>query len=454
MSTQTPNGLDPFEGPFEWTDLDQRAVDTARAAGRRRRAEGRQRPPGTAVSLAPGRVTLFQKVMRTTRPTPTGIGRDRFRPVARPLSPSPSTPSSSWLGYEPGAGRPEGVPHAGLKTPGHGYSHTAGVGTTTGPLGPGVANAVGMAMAARYERGLFDPEAPGDASPFDHYRVRDRLRRRPAGGRLRRGQLLDRRAPEARQPRPRSATTATSPSRATPRPRFSEGRPRSATRRTAGTCSAHRAAGRRQRRRTEALYSAIAAAKKPRPGARPSSRCARSSPGPRRPPRTPGVARLGARRRRDRRHQARRSASTPSSPSIVGDDVISHTRKALDRGAQAHEAGWDKHARRLAHRQRSALPSCSTGSYAGRLPAGWERALPAFETGTSVATRAASGKVLQALGAVILPSCGAAPPTSPGSNSTTIDKNSSFLPKGSPLPGRPTAAPSTSASASSRWPPR
>ncbi len=367
MSTQTPNGLDPFEGPFEWTDLDQRAVDTARAAGRRRRAEGRQRPPGTASEPGPGRVHPLPEGHAHDPADAEWTGRDRFVLSPGHTSPSPSTRSSSWLGYELELDDLKAFRTQGSKTPATEYGHTAGVGPPR-PARQGVANAVGMAMAARYERGLFDPEAPRDASPFDHTIV---TRSSPTATWRR----ASPRRPAPRSPGTRSSATSSSlcddshiSIEGDTATALLRGRPRSATRRTAGTCSAHRAAGRRQRRRTRPCTSAIAAAKKPRPGARPSSRCARSSPGPRRPPRTP------------RRRTARRSAPTRSPPPSASlgfdpeqsfdrrDDVISahpqgprpRRRGARGRVGQARSAPGAP--------TTSALPSCSTGSYAGRLP--------------------------------------------------------------------------------------
>ncbi|MFI1031219.1 transketolase-like TK C-terminal-containing protein, partial [Streptomyces sp. NPDC020951] len=115
----------------------------------------------------------------------------------------------------------------------------------------------------------------------------------------------------------------------------------------------------------------------------------------------------------------------------VADAVLAHTRAALDRGAEAH-AAWDK---RLAE-WRGAQPERAKlfdRVVAGQLPDGWEDALPVFEPGKSVATRAASGKVLQALGAVVPELWGGSADLA-GSNNTTIDKTSSFLPAGNPLP--------------------
>ena len=116
----------------------------------------------------------------------------------------------------------------------------------------------------------------------------------------------------------------------------------------------------------------------------------------------------------------------------VADEVLAHSRQALDRGAEAH-AAWDK---RLAE-WRAANPERAKlfdRIVAGQLPEGWEDALPVFEEGTSVATRAASGKVLQALGAVIPELWGGSADLA-GSNNTTIDKTVLLPPGGQPAAG-------------------
>lgn len=158
MSTQTPDS-------FEWTDLDRRAVDTARLLAADAVQKVGNGHPGTAMSLAPAAYTLFQKVMRHDPADPEWTGRDRF--VLSPGHTSLTLYTQLFLsGYELELDDLKAFRTHGSKTPGHPeYGHTAGVETTTGPLGQGVANAVGMAMAARFERGLFDPEAPEGESP-------------------------------------------------------------------------------------------------------------------------------------------------------------------------------------------------------------------------------------------------------------------------------------------------
>jgi transketolase len=115
----------------------------------------------------------------------------------------------------------------------------------------------------------------------------------------------------------------------------------------------------------------------------------------------------------------------------VADDVIAHARAVGDRGREARQE-WEKSfaAWRTANPERAALFDRVS---AGELPEGWEEHLPVFEPGSSVATRAASGKVLQALGPVVPELWGGSADLA-GSNNTTIDKTSSFLPAGNPLP--------------------
>jgi len=124
--------------------------------------------PGTAMSLAPVAYLLFQKWMRHDPTDPTWLGRDRF--VLSNGHSSLTLYIQLFLsGYGLELEELESFRTWGSKTPGHPeFGHTAGVETTTGPLGSGVATAVGMAMDARYVRGLLDADAPKGTSPFDH----------------------------------------------------------------------------------------------------------------------------------------------------------------------------------------------------------------------------------------------------------------------------------------------
>ena len=154
---------------LEWTDVDQKAVDTARVLAMDSVQKVGNGHPGTAMSLAPVAYLLFQKVMRHNPADPHWPGRDRF--VLSCGHSSITLYTQLFLG---GWGLEledlKSLRTWGSKTPGHPeHGHTAGVETTTGPLGQGVANAVGMAMAARRERGLLDPNAAEGDSPFDHH---------------------------------------------------------------------------------------------------------------------------------------------------------------------------------------------------------------------------------------------------------------------------------------------
>jgi transketolase len=154
---------------LDWTDLDKLAVDTARVLAMDAVQKVGNGHPGTAMSLAPVAYLLFQKVMRHNPADPHWVGRDRFV-----LSCGHSSITLYTQLYLGGWGLElddlKALRTWGSKTPGHPeYGHTAGVETTTGPLGQGVANAVGMAMAARRERGLLDPNAAEGDSPFDHH---------------------------------------------------------------------------------------------------------------------------------------------------------------------------------------------------------------------------------------------------------------------------------------------
>ncbi|MGA8209730.1 MAG: transketolase [Nocardioidaceae bacterium] len=154
---------------LDWTDLDQRAVDTARVLAMDAVQKVGNGHPGTAMSLAPIAYTLFHKAMRHSPADPDWAGRDRFV-----LSAGHSSITLYTQLYLAGYGLElddlRSLRTWGSKTPGHPeHGHTAGVETTTGPLGQGVGNAVGMAMAARRERGLLDPDAAAGESPFDHH---------------------------------------------------------------------------------------------------------------------------------------------------------------------------------------------------------------------------------------------------------------------------------------------
>ncbi|MEV1082639.1 transketolase [Streptomyces sp. NPDC050211] len=419
MSAQTSDRL-------EWTELDRRAVDTARILA----ADAVQRVgnghPGTAMSLAPAAYTIFQKVMRHDPADPEWTGRDRF--LLSPGHTSLTLYTQLFLaGYELELDDLKAFRTHGSKTPGHPeYGHTAGVETTTGPLGQGVANAVGMAMAARYERGLFDPEEAEGESPFDHT-----IWAIVSDGDLEEGISAEASSLAGHQKLGNlvflyddnhisiEGDTATA---------FSE-----------DVLKRYEAYGWHTQRiepaadgdiDVHALHTALKAAQAET--GRPSIIALRTiiawpAPNAQNTEASHGSA-LGA----DEVAATKRVLGfDPEQTFQVAGDVLAHTRTALDLGAEAH-AAWDK---RIAE-WRAASPERARlfdRVVAGQLPEGWESALPVFEEGKSLATRAASGKVLQALGPV-LPELWGGSADLAGSNNTTIDKTSSFLPKGNPLP--------------------
>ncbi|NEB75720.1 transketolase, partial [Streptomyces sp. SID14478] len=288
------------------------------------------------------------------------------------------------------------------------------------------ANAVGMAMAARYERGLFDPEAAEGTSPFDHT-----IWAIVSDGDLEEGVSAEASSLAGHQKLGNlvfvyddnhisiEGDTETA---------FSE-----------DVLKRYEAYGWHVQRiapqadgnvDVKALYEALAAAKAET--GRPSIIAMRTIIAWPAPTKQNTGGSHGSALGDDEVAATKRVLGfDPEQSFAVEDEVLAHTRAALDRGAEAH-AAWDKQlgAWRTDNAERAKLLDRIV---AGRLPEGWEQALPSFEAGPSVATRAASGKVLQALGPVIPELWGGSADLA-GSNLTTIDKDSSFLPEGNALP--------------------
>lgn len=154
--------------PLTWSPTDELAVNTARLLAADAVQNAGHGHPGTAMSLAPVAYYLYQTAMRHDPTDPHWVGRDRFV-----LSAGHSSLTQYVQLFLSGYGLElsdlKALRTWGSLTPGHPeVGHTPGVEITTGPLGSGFASAVGMAMAARRERGLFDPEAPAGESVFDH----------------------------------------------------------------------------------------------------------------------------------------------------------------------------------------------------------------------------------------------------------------------------------------------
>ncbi len=152
---------------LEWSDLDRRAVDTARILAADAVERAGSGHPGTAISLAPAAYLLYQKVMTGDPSDPRWTGRDRF--VLSAGHASLTQYAQLFLaGYGLEVEDLAGTRTEGSLTPAHPeVGHTAGIECTTGPLGAGVATAVGFAMAARRERALLDPDAAPGTSVFD-----------------------------------------------------------------------------------------------------------------------------------------------------------------------------------------------------------------------------------------------------------------------------------------------
>ncbi|WRZ93593.1 transketolase [Streptomyces sp. NBC_01007] len=416
----------PTTTDLEWTELDQRAVDTARVLAADAVQKVGNGHPGTAMSLAPAAYTLFQKVMRHDPADTDWVGRDRFV-----LSAGHSSLTLYTQLYLAGFGLEladlESFRTWGSRTPGHPeYGHTPGVETTTGPLGQGVANAVGMAMAARYERGLFDPDAPQGESPFDHF-----IYAIAGDGCLQEGISAEASSMAGHQKLGNlvllwddnhisiEGDTETAVSEDTVKRYEAYGwHVQRVAPKPDGDLDPH------------AIYNAIEAAKKVTD--KPSFIAMRSIIAWPAPNAQNTEAAHGSALGDDEVAATKRILGfDPEKSFDVAAEVLAHTRQALDRGAQA-KAEWEKGyaAWRTASPERAAEYDRIAAT---ELPAGWEEKLPAFEAGTGVATRAASGKVLQALGAVIPELWGGSADLA-GSNNTTIDKNSSFLPADNPLP--------------------
>ncbi|NUS16380.1 MAG: transketolase, partial [Streptomyces sp.] len=416
----------PTTADLDWTDLDRRAVDTARVLAADAVQKVGNGHPGTAMSLAPAAYLLFQKVMRHDPADADWTGRDRFV-----LSAGHSSLTLYTQLYLAGYGLELDDLKAfrtwGSRTPGHPeYGHTTGVETTTGPLGQGVANAVGMAMAARYERGLFDPDAAPGTSPFDHT-----IWAIAGDGCLQEGISAEASSLAGHQKLGNLVLLWDDNHISI------EGDTETAV--SEDTLKRYEAYGWHVQRVAplpngdldpQALHAALLAAKAETE--RPSFIAMRSIIAWPAPNAQNTEAAHGSALGEDEVRATKEVLGfDPDQHFAVADEVITHTRAVGDRGRDA-KAAWEKSfaAWRTANPERA---ETFDRIAAGELPDGWENHLPAFETGSSLATRAASGKVLEALGAVVPELWGGSADLA-GSNNTTIDKTSSFLPAGNPLP--------------------
>ena len=403
--------------PSDWTELDTRAVDTARVLAAEAVQNCGSGHPGTAMSLAPLAYTLYQRVMRHDPADPKWVGRDRFV-----LSCGHSSLTQYIQLYLAGFGLEledlKALRTWGSKTPGHPeWNHTAGVEITTGPLGQGLASAVGMAMAARYERGLFDPETPAGKSPFDHF-----IYVIASDGDLQEGVTAEASSLAGTQQlggliaiyddNEISIEDDTDIA-------FNED---VAARYEAYGWHVQTVNGGED---VAAIEEAIAEARAVID--KPSIIVLRTVIAYPAPNLMNTGASHGAALGQDEVDAVKEILGMGGSePFTVADEVIAHTRSARDRGARAH-AQWSDmfHAWADANPERKAL---FDRVYAGKLPEGWDAGLPTWEADAKgVATRKASAEAIQALAAT-LPELWGGSSDLAGSNNTPIKNANSFGP--------------------------
>jgi len=416
------NAKAPLARTVGWTDLDVRAVDTVRVLAADAVEKVGNGHPGTAISLAPAAYLLYQNVMRHDPTDTHWLGRDRFV-----LSAGHSALTQYIQLYLGGFGLEledlQALRTWGSKTPGHPeYKHTEGVEITTGPLGQGLASAVGFAMAQRRERGLLDPDAAPGTSPFDHYTYVI-----ASDGDLQEGVTSEASSIAGTQELGNLVVLWDDNHISI------EGDTEIAF--TEDVLARYEAygwhvqmvdwtAGGEYREDVDALAAAIEAAKAVTD--KPSFIGLRTLIAWPTPGKTDDHSSHGSKLGTDAvRGLKELLGFDPDKTFEVADDVLAHTRSLADRAKQ-ERARWQEQfdAWAAANPERKALLD---RLQARELPEGWEDALPVFEAGKAVATRAASGAVLSAIGPV-LPELWGGSADLAGSNNTTMKGEPSFLP--------------------------
>jgi transketolase len=413
---------DTHVATLSWDDLDDKAVDTARILAADAVEKVGNGHPGTAMSLAPLGYLLFQKVMRRDPHDNKWIGRDRFI-----LSVGHSSLTQYIQLYYGGYGLElkdlEELRTWGSKTPGHPeYGHTDGVEITTGPLGQGISSAVGFAYASRFERGLFDPDAEPGTSPFDHYiyaiagdgDMEEGVSSEASSlaGHQKLGNLIA--FYDSNQISIEDDTNIALSENVQARYEAYGWHVQVVDFKKTGQYVEDK----------QGLFDAIETAKAV--SDKPSLIIVKTiigwpSPKKQNTGKIHGSA-LGADELRAVKEVL---GFDPDQSFVVDPEVLEHTRKAVDRGAEQH-AEWQKgfDAWAAANPDKKALfDRLETGA----LPDGVEDVLPAFEPGKDVSTRAASGKVLNALGPVVPELWGGSADLAE-SNNTTIEGVPSFIP--------------------------
>lgn len=407
---------------LSWTELDDRAVDTARLLAADAVQKAGHGHPGTAMSLAPVAYYLYQHGLNHDPSDPQWLGRDRFV-----LSCGHSSLTQYVQLYLAGFGLEiedlKALRTWGSLTPGHPeVGHTAGVEITTGPLGSGLASAVGMAMAARRERGLFDPDAAPGSSPFDHQIVV-----LASDGDLEEG-VSGEASSLAGTQELGNLTVIWDDNRISIEDDTSIAFAEDVAARYAayGWHVQHVdfTAGDEYTEDIDALHAAVEASRQdPRPSfIRLSTIIAWPAPNAR----NTGAAHGAALGDDEVRATKELLGFDPEQTFAVSDEVLEHTRAVRDRGAAAH-AEWDKSYQswRDANPERVELFDRLA---LRELPAGLDDLLPTFEAGgKGIATRAASGQVLNAIAAA-MPELWGGSADLAGSNNTLIKGEPSFLP--------------------------
>ncbi|MFB7885539.1 transketolase [Microbacterium sp. NPDC056057] len=405
-----------------WDEIDRRAVDTARVLAADAVEKVGNGHPGTAMSLAPAAYLLYQRVLRHDPTDTHWVGRDRFI-----LSAGHSSLTQYVQLYLGGFGLElddlKALRTWGSLTPGHPeYGHTKGVEITTGPLGQGLASAVGFAYAARYERGLFDPEAAAGESPFDHH-----IYVIAGDGDLQEGVTSEASSLAGHQELGNLIAIYDSNQIS-----IEDDTNVAFTEDVAKRYESYgwhvqvvdwKKTGQYVEDVAE-LHSAIEAAKGET--SKPSLIVLRTiigwpSPGKQNTGKIHGSA-LGG----DELAATKKVLGfDPEQSFVVADDVIAHTRALADRAAE-ERAVWQTSfdAWAAANPERKAL---FDRLEAGDLPEDVASALPSFEAGKDVSTRAASGTVINALAAV-LPELWGGSADLAESNLTTIKDAKSFIP--------------------------
>lgn len=406
---------------LNWSEIDNRAVDTARILAADAVEKVGNGHPGTAISLSPVAYLLFQKVMNHNPLEPRCLGRDRFI-----LSVGHSSLTIYNQLYLGGFGLEledlKALRTWGSKTPGHPeYGHTAGVEITTGPLGQGLASATGFAYSQRFERELFDPETVAGESPFDHHiyviasdgDMQEGVTAEAASlaGHQELGNLVV--IYDANQISIEDDTDIA----------FTEDVNARYEAYGWHTQTVDWRVGNGYQEDVQALYDAIETAKAET--SKPSLITLRTIIGWPSPTKqnTGGIhgSKLGAEEVAGLKQVL---GFDPEKTFEVSDEVIAHTRSLQTRGAQWQQQWQQKfEAWKTSNPEKAELLARLE---AGELPADIESSLPVFEEG-SIATRAASGKVLNAL-AEKLPELWGGSADLAGSNNTTIAGAASFVP--------------------------